>query len=155
MNVTSDLASLFQRDLARLMRQLESFPNDEALWRTPPGITNSAGSLVLHIEGNLREYVGRQLGNRPFIRNRQMEFGSQEHGKEELTRRVGALQDSIPRIVGALSREQMESEYPEAVLGAPISTQEFLIHLYGHLNWHVGQIDHLRRMMGLPCPTTI
>jgi len=38
-------------------------------------------------------------------------------------------------------------EYPEVVLGAATSTQEFLIHLYGHLNWHLGQIDYLRRIL--------
>jgi hypothetical protein len=147
MSVTSHLASLFHRDLARLMRQIESFPNDEALQRTPPGITNSAGNLVLHIEGNLREYVGRQLGNLPFIRNRQMEFSPQGLRKEDLRTRVAELERSIPPIVSGLSLEQMEREYPEAVLGAAMSTQEFLIHLYGHLNWHVGQIDYLRRII--------
>ena len=53
----------------------------------------------------------------------------------------------------SLSAEQMEMEYPEVVLGAATSTQEFLIHLYGHLNWHLGQVDYLRRILvkdGIP-----
>ncbi|HEV7745417.1 MAG TPA: hypothetical protein VGO56_10515 [Pyrinomonadaceae bacterium] len=41
----------------------------------------------------------------------------------------------------------MEKEYPEVVLQAPMTTQEFLIHLYGHLNWHLGQVDYLRRIL--------
>ena len=41
----------------------------------------------------------------------------------------------------------MAMEYPEVVLGGATSTQEFLIHLYGHLNWHLGQVDYLRRIL--------
>lgn len=35
-------------------------------------------------------------------------------------------------------------EYPEAVHGKTASTHAFLIHLYGHLNWRLGQLDYLR-----------
>jgi uncharacterized damage-inducible protein DinB len=41
----------------------------------------------------------------------------------------------------------MEMEYPEVVLEVPMTTREFLIHLYGHLNWHLGQVDYLRRIL--------
>jgi hypothetical protein len=60
---------------------------------------------------------------------------------------LAALRRSIPSVIEELSAEQMEMEYPEVVLGAATSTQEFLIHLYGHLNWHLGQVDYLRRIM--------
>ena len=43
--------------------------------------------------------------------------------------------------------EQMQMEYPEVVLEVATTTGQFLIHLYGHLNWHVGQIDYLRRIL--------
>ena len=54
MSTSTELASLFSRDLNRLRNQIDSFPNDEALWLTLPGVPNSAGNLALHIEGNLR-----------------------------------------------------------------------------------------------------
>jgi hypothetical protein len=41
----------------------------------------------------------------------------------------------------------MEREYPEVVLEAQMTTREFLIHLHGHLNWHLGQVDYLRRIL--------
>ena len=50
MSITSDLAALFSRDLAKLGKQVEAFPSDEALWQTLPGVKNSAGNLALHIE---------------------------------------------------------------------------------------------------------
>ncbi len=141
------LAELFRRDLTRLIQQIEAFPNDEMLWLTVPGITNPAGNLALHLEGNLREYIGRQLGQLPYRRDRPTEFAAKGIPGKELVRRVTELKNLIPPVVRSLSEETMEMEYPEQVLEKPLSTRAFLIHLYGHLNWHLGQIDYLRRTL--------
>ena len=60
--LATELAALFARDLRRLQQQLDAFPDDATVWATAPGVTNSAATLALHLEGNLREYIGRQLG---------------------------------------------------------------------------------------------
>ncbi len=147
MTLTKDLAALFSRDLSRLIQQVEAFPDDKALWQTLPGIPNSAGNLALHLEGNLREYVGRQLGNYPYVRKRDLEFSSEGFSKAELVARLTELKQSIPPIIAELSSDQLDREYPEKVLAKPTSTQEFLIHLYGHLNWHLGQVHYLRSIL--------
>ena len=76
MSLARNLALLFRRDLSRLIQQIDAFPDDETLWLRLPGITNSAGNLALHIEGNLREYIGRQIGKLPYDRMRDLEFSS-------------------------------------------------------------------------------
>jgi hypothetical protein len=144
---TTGLATLFRRDLSKLIRQIESFPNDEMLWKTLPGITNSAGNLALHLEGNLREFVGRQLGNLPYHRERPLEFGRKGISREEIVTSLTALQLSIPSVIEKLSSEQIAQQYPQVVLDTAMSSQDFLLHLYGHLNWHLGQIDYLRRIL--------
>ena len=147
MSTATELAHLFRRDLAKLGQQIESFPDDEGIWRSLPGITNPAGNLALHLEGNLREFVGRLLGQLPYQRNRDLEFSARGVSKRELGERLTALRDSIPKVIENLSEEQLEQEYPQVVLGSAMSTSEFLIHLYGHLNWHLGQLDYLRRIL--------
>lgn len=147
-NTSSDLASLFRRDLGRLEQQVAAFPDDESLWQTVPGVTNPAGNLVLHIEGNLREYIGRQLGKIPYTRNRPHEFSAKGLSRQDLAPRISELKGAIGDVIEHLSAEQMENEYPELVLEVAMSTQQFIIHLYGHLNWHLGQIDYLRRIRG-------
>ena len=147
MSITNELAALFRRDLAKLSKQIEDFPTDEALWQTLPGVKNAAGNLALHIEGNLSEFVGRQLGGLPYQRNRPLEFSSKEGSRAELSARLAKLRQSIPAVIEGLTADQLEREYPEIVLGAATSTQEFLVHLYGHLNWHLGQLDYLRRLL--------
>lgn len=141
-----DLATLFRRDLLRLRQQIEAFSVEADLWKQAPGVTNPAGNLALHIEGNLREYIGRQLGNIPFERNRTEEFTSRGIPLSGLIALIESLQNSIPTILKGLTPEQLEKEYPENVLGKSLSTQQFLLHLYGHLNWHLGQIDIIRRI---------
>ncbi len=141
------LADLYRRDLTRLLQQIESFPNDDPLWQTLPGMTNPAGNLVLHLEGNLREYIGRQLGGLPYARNRPAEFTNRGISKDELVQRVEDLRRSIPSVIAALSAEKLNQDYPENVLGKPLSTNAFLVSLFGHLSWHLGQIDVLRRAL--------
>ncbi len=146
-STAQQLADLFRRDLTRLIDQLRAFPNDTTLWQTLPGITNSAGTLVLHLEGNLSEYIGRQLGHLTYQRQRDLEFSNRNVGQEELISRLRNMLDTIPTIIEGLTAEQLATEFPEAVLGFPIPTQQFLFQLYGHLNWHLGQIDYLRRAL--------
>ena len=147
MSITNELAALFRRDLAKFAKQIESFPTDELLWQTLPGVINPAGNLALHIEGNLSEFVGRQLGGLPYQRNRDLEFSSKEGTRADLAARLAKLSESIPAVIEGLNADKLEKEYPQVVLDRPMSTGEFLIHLYGHLNWHLGQVDYLRRMI--------
>ena len=144
---TLELANLFRRDLRRLQHQLEAIPGEDLLWRTLPGITNSAGTLALHLEGNLREYIGRVLGGLPYIRARELEFSTCGLPAADLLARIKPLQQAIPGVVEQLSPEDLAREYPLLVLERPLSTETFLIHLYGHLNRHLGQIEYLRRVL--------
>ena len=147
MSLSAELADLFRRDLIRLRQQLETWADGEILWRTLPGVSNSAGNLMLHLEGNLREFVGRQLGAVAYERNRPQEFAGTGVPVAELLARIEDLTVLVPRVIGGLSDAQLEAKYPQDALGLPLSTRAFLIHLNGHLNYHLGQIDYLRRIL--------
>ncbi len=147
MSMPHELAALFRRDLTRLAQEIEAFPDEETLWKTLPGVSNPAGNLALHLEGNLREYIGRQLGQLSYIRKRDLEFSLKGISKNELGTRLAELRQSIPSVIEGLSSEQLEMDYPEVVIGVVTTTQQFLISLYGHLSWHLGQVDYLRRAL--------
>jgi|ERR1041384_2781872 hypothetical protein len=147
MSVAKELGAMYRRDLTRLAQHIEAFPDDAALWQTHPAVTNSAGNLALHIEGNLREFVGRQIGGNTYTRKRDLEFSSKGVSQQELLSRLADLKTLIPPIIENLSPEQLQTQYPQTIFERPTSTQELLISLYGHLNWHMGQIDYLRRII--------
>jgi hypothetical protein len=80
-------------------------------------------------------------------RKRELEFSTKGMSRHELGMRMAELRRTIPDVIDHLSSEQIEIEYPEVVLEIATSTRQLLIHLYGHLNWHLGQIAYLRRVL--------
>ena len=144
--LSAELATLFARDLKRLVQEVAAFPDTASLWKAAPGVTNAAGTLALHLEGNLREYIGRQLGGIEYARDRPLEFSKRGVEPPDLVARIEAVRAMVPPVIEALSDKRLAAIYPEPVLGMPITTRQFLIHLAGHLNYHLGQIDYLRRM---------
>ena len=147
MSLAHQMAVLFRRDLTRLLQQVRAFPDEATLWKTAPAIANSAGNLMLHLEGNLCEYIGRRLGGVPYHRQRDLEFATKTLPAGDLARRLEAILELVPRVVSTLSREDLEAPYPEDALGAPSTPQQVLISMHGHLNYHLGQIDYLRRVL--------
>jgi len=147
MTTVGGLAALFSRDLTRLIQELQAFPNDGTLWRQAPGVKNSAGNLVLHLEGNLREFIGRQLGQVAYTRARDYEFVLAGISRDDLVQRMEHVRELVATVVSRLSENELASTYPEDVLGTALTSHAFLVHLYGHLNFHLGQIDYLRRIL--------
>jgi hypothetical protein len=146
-DLAAELASLFVRDLGRLADELRAFPDTEALWTTAPGVTNAAGTLALHLEGNLREYVGRQLGGIAYARDRPLEFSARDVEPAELIRRIESTREIVGQVVGALGAAALDATHPEQYDGAAFSTRQFLVHLFGHLGYHLGQVNVVRRIV--------
>jgi hypothetical protein len=143
--LTTDIAALFVRDAKRLVQEIEAFPDDDTLWRVCPGISNSAGNLALHLEGNLREFIGRQLGGIDYVRQRDLEFSTRDVPREEVLERIRPLSTMLGNVIAALTPETLDGIHPYKPLGTSMSSRQFLIHVYGHLSYHLGQIDYLRR----------
>jgi hypothetical protein len=143
---STDVAALFFRDLTRVVQELEAFPDTAACWATAPGVSNAAGTLTLHLEGNLREYIGRQLGRITFTRDRPREFSDRGISQTELITRIEGVRRMTDSVLRGLSDEILDAAFPEPLFGPMLSTWMTLIHLYGHLNYHLGQIDYLRRV---------
>ena len=147
MSIAEGLVALFSRDLTRLIQELQAFPSDKVLWQRAPGVKNSAGNLVLHLEGNLREYIGRQLGHVAYVRTRDQEFGLNGVSRDDLVRRMEQVKELIAKVVARLSDSDLAAVHPERVLETDLSSHDLLVHLHGHLNFHLGQIDYLRRIL--------
>jgi uncharacterized damage-inducible protein DinB len=143
--LSTELADLFTRDLARLIQELTAFPDTASTWKTAPGVSNAAGTLALHLEGGLRHFIGWQLGKIEFTRDRPLEFSARGVERAELIARLEAVKASIPPVIAALSDSDLSAIYPENVTGKPMTTRQWLMHLNGHLNYHLGQVDYLRR----------
>lgn len=141
------LKLLFERDLKRLIFEIESYKNEKNLWRTEKDINNSAGNLCLHLVGNLNMYIGAQLGKTNYIRYRELEFSSKDIPKTEIVKKIDETIAVVEKALDKLTDEQMKDEYPIIVFKEKTSTEYFLVHLTTQLAYHLGQINYHRRLL--------
>jgi hypothetical protein len=147
MNRPEELLFLFRRDLESLRNELKAFPSEDLIWKTPAGISNPAGNLTLHICGNLRHYIGHLLGGSSYVRNRDAEFSSSNLPLAQLLALIDETQNELTRAFGLLTNNRLEQPFPAEVLNRKWITESFILHLYGHFNYHLGQINYLRRIL--------
>jgi hypothetical protein len=142
-----DVRRLLVRELETFAREIELFPDDEAVWKTAPGITNSAGNLALHACGNLKHYIGAVLGDTGYVRNREAEFQARAGSREELAREIRWTRDVVLAVLPRVPAETLAGTYPEPVGGFELPCGRFLLHLAVHLSFHLGQASYLRRFV--------
>lgn len=145
--LTTYLAAILTRELRALCREIRSFPNDDALWQTPAGVTNSAGTLALHLTGNIRHFIGAKLGGSGYQREREAEFSQRGLSREVLANQVEETIAVVEHHLPSLKRDLLREDFPEAVGGNKVGTEEFLLHLVAHLAYHLGQLDYHRRVV--------
>lgn len=110
-------------------------------------VKNSAGNLALHVTGGLNYLVGTNLAHTGYIRNRDLEFARKGVKREELVAGLEALIPIIKKTLVAFSPEQMEDVYPILFDDARNSNAYVLTQLLAHLNYHLGQVNYLRRVL--------
>ena len=145
--IAKELAALYSRDLTRLGQELRAFPDTQAVWKTVPGVSNAAGTLALHLEGGLRHFVGFRIGGIAYTRDRPLEFSARGVERDELIARIEAAQVSIPTVIASLSDAKLDEIDPHNGTDTPLTNRQWLIHLYGHLSYHLGQVDYIRRVV--------
>ena len=144
--MTSELLKLYRRDLEKLISELEAYPSEESLWRVSGEIKNSGGNLALHLIGNLNHFIGVKLGSTDFVRDRDSEFALSNLPRAEIIEKLHHTLAVLEATLPALDATTLEATYPLEVMGYPMTTGYFLIHLYGHLSYHLGQINYHRRL---------
>jgi len=141
------LKLLFNRDLKRVINEIEQYNNEADIWKIKGQINNSAGNICLHLVGNLKTYIGKELGETNYIRNRELEFSSKNVPRQELIKRVENTIEIITQTLDNLNEDILANEYPILVLENKTSTEYLLVHLTTHLTYHLGQINYHRRLI--------
>jgi uncharacterized damage-inducible protein DinB len=141
------LLSFFERDLNKLIAEIDLYENEENIWRVEKNIANSAGNLVLHLVGNLHTFIGKEIGKTNYVRDRELEFSQKNVPKKEL---IAGIKDTIGMVhssLSVLSHEDLEKEYPLMKFPEVVTNEYLLIHLATHLAYHLGQVNYHRRLI--------
>ncbi len=137
---------LFDRDLKKLKDEISSFKDEKNLWKISGEIKNTAGNLCLHLCGNLKTFIGANIGHNGYVRDRESEFSSKNISKEDLLKNIEETIESVNSSLSSMEEIELDNIYKQNFLQKNVSTAFFLVHLIGHLNYHLGQINYLRRM---------
>ena len=142
-----NIIMLFENDITKLANEISLFKDEKSLWETKEGITNSAGTLALHLIGNLNHFIGKTLGGTNYVRNRDEEFSLRNVPQAKLVSDINEVKEIIKNTLPNLSPEDLQKDFPIKIREEVFSTQIMLVYLLAHLNYHLGQINYLRRMM--------
>ena len=142
-----NIIKVFDQDLGKLKKEIEDC-EEKNLWKTVDGIKNPVGNLCLHLVGNLNTFIGKNLGQTNYVRNRELEFAQKDLPKSLLIQQVESTKLIVIKTLESLDEKKLKETYPENILGKEMSTGFFLIYLLTHLSYHIGQINYLRRILG-------
>lgn len=145
--IITSLKSIFKRDLEKLYSEIEQYKDEKKIWYTEKSIANSAGNLCLHLVGNLNAFIGAELGKTGYVRNRPLEFSLKDVPKTVLLQQVKETISAVDKSLDMTKDEQLNDNYPLEVFGYEMTTGYFLIHLSGHLSYHLGQVNYHRRLL--------
>lgn len=135
------LADEYPRKIEAAVARLE--PGD--LWWRPHPACNAVGNLVLHLAGNVRQWIVHGLGGEPDVRHRQEEFD--RTGGMDATAVLETLRravDDADRVLGGLDPATLQEE--RRIQGLRVSGLDAVYHVVEHVSMHTGQILFLVKM---------
>lgn len=139
---------LFDESVPRIKRCL-SHLTEEEIWRRPNAQTVSVGNLVLHLCGNVRQWIVSGLGGAPDTRDRASEFS--EAGPVATEELVAHLEQTMAEAREVIRRVTLQ----ELLRVRPVQRYEesglsILVHVVEHFSYHTGQISlHVKMRRGV------
>ena len=119
--------------------------DDGGVWWRPAPEMNSIANLLLHLSGNLRQWIVSTVGAAPDHRNRQAEFDDcSQRPKRELLALLAATVAEADQVLASLSESRMLERV--TVQGYHTYAAAAVVHSVTHFTGHVQEIVHLTRV---------
>jgi uncharacterized damage-inducible protein DinB len=130
--------------LPKIRRALEGLTAEDLWWR-PNKESNSVGNLILHLAGNVRQWVAGGIGGAPDVRKRQEEF-DREGGMTgpELLELLESTLAEVDDVLADLSADRLGEE--RVIQGLNVTVLQALYHVVEHFSMHTGQIIYLAKL---------
>ena len=130
--------SRFEENTPKIEKCLTELTEDE-LWHRPNASSNSAGNIILHLCGNITQYVLSSLGHTEDKRERDKEFTSTRIlQKAELLNKLKTTVGAAVKIMRSLNNDDMLKKH--SVQGYDLTAIGIIIHVVEHYSYHTGQI---------------
>ncbi len=128
----------------KIERCLTALP-PEALWARSDASSNSIGNLLLHLDGNVRQWIVSSVGGAPDHRHRSAEFDATEGGDAKtLFAKLRGTLDEVDAVLARLTEDDLASH--RTIQGRDVSVFEAIYHVTEHFGMHTGQIVLLTKL---------
>jgi uncharacterized damage-inducible protein DinB len=128
----------FEENTPKIEKCLSELTEDE-LWHRPNASSNSTGNIILHLCGNITQYVLSGLGKTPDTRERDKEFSSTRVlTKKELLDKLKSTVEQAASIMRQLNPDELLQK--RSVQGNDLTAIGIIIHVVEHYSYHTGQI---------------
>ncbi|KAF0248257.1 MAG: hypothetical protein FD167_2343 [bacterium] len=118
---------------------------DEEIWWRANEQSNSIGNLLLHLSGNVRQWIVSGLGNQPDHRIRQQEFDERSHvPKQELIATLKSAVEEAGMVLAKLNPNSLLEN--RTIQGRSVSVMYAIYHVVEHFAMHTGQIMLLTKL---------
>ena len=118
---------------------------DEDIWWRPNEQSNSCGNLVLHLCGNLRQWILNSMGEGSYVRDRDSEFATRGPvSREVLIENISATVNEVDRVLANLPSKRLSERF--AVQTYSTSGLQAIYHVTEHFSYHLGQILYIYKM---------
>ena len=123
--------------LPRLTRAADLLPAGDLWWRPHAGVI-SVGTILLHLEGNLRQWVLSGLGGAEDRRERAAEFApAREPVVEDLLTRLQGTVEASSAVIEEMGEGKLLAGH--TIQGFQTSGLDAVYHVVEHFSWHTGQ----------------
>jgi uncharacterized damage-inducible protein DinB len=137
------------RDLALYLDKIRTcvaLLDEDEVWRRTGAATNSVGNLLLHLAGNLSQWVLEGIGGRPYARQRTREFTSERTAsRDTLVARLSEVVGDCRRVIAGLSEDDLAA--PRTIQKYSTDGLHAVLHVWEHMSYHTGQIVLLAKQM--------
>lgn len=140
--LSSVLAGRFFANLTRI-RELSTPLSEQQFWTKPYPYGNSFGHLVLHLTGNLSYYIGAQIANTGYLRDRDREFT--ESKPPSKTEALQGLHDAVTMVIATIGKQSPEAwSIDYYAVGTNCSNRlDMVMQCAAHMQHHIGQMIYL------------
>jgi len=129
--------------LPHIVKSLEMLGEEDIWWR-PNEASNSAGNLVLHLSGNVRQWIVSGLGGAADVRKRDWEFAQRGPvPRRELLARLRKTVAEARRVLRKLTATDLKRKH--TIQGFQVTGLEAVSHVYEHFSHHAGQIVYITK----------
>ena len=136
---------LFDENQSRILTCLDLI-SEEQLWYKHNENVNSIGNLILHLCGNVTQYICAGIFREKDHRKRDLEFeASASHSKKELVQHLNLTMAKVKKRIDEITPEMLLKEYE--VQGFQENGTSILVHVTEHFSYHVGQITYLTKFL--------